>query len=266
MSSTLADRQVHVWLAALDLPTSAPIGVGAADADADVALLTADERERARHIAREPQRRRWARSRGVLRLLLGEYLNADPTRLRFEPDERGKPRLAGADAWLEFNMGRSNGVALYAFGRGLSLGVDVETLDTRGETGRQRDWVAVGRRAFGDAGARHLGSFDGAEREREFLRLWVRHEAQRKCSGAGLAGSGDLRRTGGSWVADLDLGERALAAVSAPREPVELTLHSLSHDGADQPEERPALPVSKALAVRSGLVIRQLGECQISSS
>jgi hypothetical protein len=58
---------VHVWRADVD-----------ADDDVLVELLSAEERGRAERFLEECAGRRWARSRGVLRALLGRYLQEDP--------------------------------------------------------------------------------------------------------------------------------------------------------------------------------------------
>lgn len=220
--SSLAIGEVHVWIADLDV---AGIALGS---------LSPDERERARRFARTQDARRWERSRGLLRLLLGEYLRVDPAGLRFEAGEQGKPRLAGAAARLPtgqerrlcFNMSHSGSIGLYAVALDIEVGVDVER--PRGGL----DALAVSERAFGRATTKRLERLDEKEREREFLRLWVRHEARLKCSGAGLGGH--TAATGGGhqpWVGDLELGAHwrtanAAAALASTRQPSEVRQRS----------------------------------------
>ncbi len=57
-------------------------------------LLCSEETERAQRIVRAGARTLWARSRGLLRALLGRYLERDPRQLRFEVGAHGKPKLA----------------------------------------------------------------------------------------------------------------------------------------------------------------------------
>lgn len=207
-----AEGDVHVWVADLD--------AGDLGAAGDYArLLSPEESERASRFARARDASRWRRSRGLLRLLLGRYLGADPAGLRFEAGEHGKPRLAGGDGELRFSMSHSGAIGLYAVALGVEVGIDVERCRRRPHV------LAVAERAFGGEVAARLGRLGEAEREREFLRLWVRHEAALKCLGTGLGGGdGDA---GGErpWVAELDLGRWAVtaaAAVATMGEPAEV--------------------------------------------
>ncbi|HEY2216879.1 MAG TPA: hypothetical protein VGH21_05245, partial [Solirubrobacteraceae bacterium] len=79
----LAAGAVHVWRAELS------------SVEAHVTeLLDAGERERAMQIVDRDKRRVWSRSRGVLRALLGRYLDVEPRAPRFASTAHGKPTLA----------------------------------------------------------------------------------------------------------------------------------------------------------------------------
>jgi 4'-phosphopantetheinyl transferase len=182
----------------------------------------------------------------LLRLLLGAYLDADPRTLGFRTGEYGKPRLAGADGRLRFNLSHSGGVAVYAVALGVEVGVDVQTRRHRPPT------LAVAERAFGRAEAVRLARLAEAEREREFLRLWVCHEAGLKCLGVGLAGSEAAapaqrprtKEPERPWARELYLGARwsvagAVAAVAAIEEPVSVRRRLVAHVS---PIDRPPHP------------------------
>ncbi len=213
-----------MWVADLD-------AVGPRPTD----LLSEVERARAGRFARERDGRRWACARGVLRALLGEYLQSDPSALRFAAGAHGKPELryesrelAPPDDAREhgplqdarelcFNIAHSGGLALYAVASGRPVGVDVET------AARRIDVLAVAERALGPATAKRLSGLDGEAREREFLREWVRYEAALKCLGTGLGGAETDALGRRPWVAELDLGSRAAAAaVAGMGEPAEV--------------------------------------------
>ena len=68
----LGDGAVHVWRADL-----------AAVSDHLIEVLSPDERARAERFLKARDGRLWARCHGVLRVLLGRYLDSDPRRLRF---------------------------------------------------------------------------------------------------------------------------------------------------------------------------------------
>ena len=148
-------------------------------------LLCSEEQARAERIMNERDAELWRRSRGLLRALLGRYLQRDPSSLRFAIGEHGKPsllheadelptasypRTATADR-LSFNMSHSGQLALYAFSAAGAVGVDVETAR------RALNEVAIAARMLGQAEAQRLEQLDPDVRQREFLRAWARHEA-----------------------------------------------------------------------------------------
>ena len=213
----LAKGSVHVWRAELETVD-----------DGLLELLSAEERTRGERLLRERDRTLWMRSRGVLRALIGRYLQTDGSNLAFTTGEHGKPSLLTdrtSDAGLSFNLSHSGTVALYAFALTDPVGVDVELAR------RSVDEVAVAARILGPAAAARLEELEGERRQQEFLRLWVRHEAELKCLGMGIgraeqAGRGEQR----PWLANLDVGPRAAAAVAAASGPRELHLWDWSPD------------------------------------
>jgi 4'-phosphopantetheinyl transferase len=196
-SPQLPEGTVDVWRADLD----------AAD-DALAALLSPDEAARAARFTREDARRRWARAHGILRVLLGAYLDCDPRALRFEAGPHGKPDLAASVSLLRFNLSHSAEVALYAFATEVPVGVDIEVRR------RPIDPIGLARRAFGPQEARRLAVLEPAAREQEFLHAWTRHEAILKCLGVGIATPEGDRQRPPVWVAELDVGPDAAAAVA----------------------------------------------------
>ncbi len=218
----LADGAVHVWRA--DLATVAE-DLGE--------LLCDEERARAQRMVDERDGELWRRSRGLLRALLGRYLQREPRSLRFAAGEHGKPALArNADESpaarrrssaespsppeLSFNMSHSGRLALYAFSEVGAVGVDVEVAR------RPIDEVAIAARALGAAEARRLQALDPATRRREFLRAWARHEAELKCLGVGIGGADGAIAGRRPWIAQLELGPDVAAAVAAERPAREL--------------------------------------------
>jgi len=175
--------------------------------------LCAEERARSERFPRAGGRL-WARSRGVLRALLGRYLGSDPRALRFATSAHGKPQLLGAPE-LSFNLSHSGHLALYAITNARAVGVDLEIL------GRSHNTLALAARAFGAAEARRLAQLAPLSRELEFLRLWTRHEAVQKCRGTGI---GARRAPGGQepWNVELEVGTQAAAAVASDGAPDEL--------------------------------------------
>jgi len=212
----------------LPLPTAAldlwRVDLSAAG-DELLTSLTTRERERAAGILSPQERVHWARSRGALRALLGRYLQAEPDSLELSLGAQGKPRLAGAEGsrGLHFNLSHSDGLALYAFTACGPVGVDVQRMREQSR-GTGTDRVALAARIFGARAAARLQTLPCEAREREFLRLWTRHEAALKQHGLGLGSGSRVAPAEAPWLVELDVGERAYAAVACARAPAQLRL------------------------------------------
>ncbi len=179
--------------------------LGEAANDCLLDSLCAEERERAARILGERERVLWARSRVVLRILLGRYLDLDPRELRFELGLHGKPALH-ADA------GSAPGP-----GGGTAMHRDAQQIpDLRFNLSHSGELMLVAVTA-----AREVGVDVEMARERytaEFLREWTMREATVKCLGAGLTFAppeGEEDPGAGLWTAELDVGPQATAAVVA---------------------------------------------------
>ncbi len=174
-------------------------------------LLSTEEQARAARLMSARNRQRWARSRGVLRALLGLYLDADPAVLRFHFGVQGKPSLDPPE--ISFSLSHSAGVALYAIAPTAAVGIDVEIAQ------RSIDELAIARRIFRPGVSARLEELAPAERSREFLCFWVRHEAEVKRLGIGI-GSPLPAGSQPAWCTDLDLdvGAGALAVDPQPRD------------------------------------------------
>ena len=210
---------VHVWRADL---TAVP--------DDLLELLSAEERARAKGLKQERDRQLWTRAHGVLRALLGRYLDTDPRALRLAAGAHGKPALLAdpasstaapdsiqaSSALMSFNLSHSGQLALYAFTETGAVGVDVEVAR------RPIDEVAIASRTLGPVEARRLAGLEPAIREREFRRLWVRHEAELKCRGTGFGGAASATDGYEPWIAELEVGPTAAGAVAAEHAPSEL--------------------------------------------
>jgi 4'-phosphopantetheinyl transferase len=206
----LGAGELHVWRVDLDA-----VGDGVAESLLDT------ERDRARRIASARDRQLWARSRGTLRTLLGRYLSLRPRAIELAVSEYGKLRLhASHGPAPTFNLSHSASLALFAFDADGAVGVDLEVVNDR--SGGPDDRLSLALRRFGADAARRLEQLDGALREREFLRLWVRYEAELKRRGTGI-GAGDplagesavaIGPSDSPWIVELDMGPHAAAALA----------------------------------------------------
>jgi 4'-phosphopantetheinyl transferase len=202
----LADGEVHVWRADLE-----------SVAEEVCSTLSDDELARGARFVREDDGQRWRRSRAVLRSLLGRYLDVEAGSLCFGAGVNGKPELIEpAGTQLSFNLSHSGRTALYAFASSGAVGVDVEG------PRRAFDVLAIASRELGSEEAQRLSELAPSEREHEFLRSWVRHEARLKCLGIGLGAAEGREKPSGLWSAELRLGADEVAAIAAIEPPAEL--------------------------------------------
>ena len=80
----LSDDEIHVWCVELD---------AAGEVAALAACLSAEESERASGLLSGTHQRRFVVARGMLRQLLGLYLDQDPGAVAFSRGAHGKPFL-----------------------------------------------------------------------------------------------------------------------------------------------------------------------------
>jgi 4'-phosphopantetheinyl transferase len=171
----LADQEIHVWRAWLDELAS--------DLPAFAETLSASERNRAERFQFERDRNRFIVRRGLLRGILGRYLNLDPARLSFTYESRGKPTLAGSmDApTIHFNLSHSEGLALFGVTRSAPFGIDLERVRPMPDP----DQIAA--KFFSARENVVLNALPAEQRIEGFFNCWTRKEAYLKATGQGIA-------------------------------------------------------------------------------
>ena len=171
----LLDNEIHVWRVSLDLPASTVQRLRT--------VLTEDELHRADRFRFPKSRIHFTVARGVLRTLLGQYLNTLPESIRFEYNQYGKPALSPADNTndLRFNLSHSGEMALYAMTRHRDVGIDIERI-------REVDQAEnIAKRYFSDKENSEFHNVPPHLRQQAFFNCWTRKEAYIKAKGKGLA-------------------------------------------------------------------------------
>jgi 4'-phosphopantetheinyl transferase len=167
-------------------------------------LLDPVEQERHARFRFEVDQERFLLAHGLLRHLLGRYLDTDPAQLRFGRGAHGKPFLQGHP--LHFNLSDTKDAIAIAVGT-RPLGIDLET------TARTVDHVAVGQHYFtADEQNDIAQATDG---KRRFLELWTRKEAVLKASGVGIMDDLKLLQVNHA-VNTLHIGHEAFIALASP--------------------------------------------------
>ena len=171
----LTHTDVHIWHANQDEPVY-PI-------EQLWQTLSADEQQRAARFHFERDRRRFIVGRGLLRAMLGRYLQQEASRLQFCYGPRGKPSLTSE--WgghvLKFNVSHSNGHILYAIASQREIGADIEHIHVLPEA----DDIA--RRFFSADENAVFCQLPPGEKPVAFFNCWTRKEAYIKATGDGLS-------------------------------------------------------------------------------
>lgn len=171
----LGHDRIHVWRAALDQPPST--------IEAFLQTLADDERTRAGKFRFQRDREHFIVARGVLRALLGRYLDQQPEQLRFSYSPYGKPALAddSSTGGLRFNISHASGLALFAFTRSREIGLDIEYLRDDFDCGQ------IAKHYFSRREVAALCALPAETQTLAFFNCWTRKEAYIKALGEGLS-------------------------------------------------------------------------------
>ena len=166
----LSDDEIHVWCVELD---------AAGEVAALAAGLSAEESERASGLLSGTHQRRFVVARGMLRQLLGLYLDQDPGAVAFARGAHGKPFLQKGG--LHFNVSHTHELALYAIARNREVGIDVEW--PRPQVAHEQ----IAARFFSLEEQEALAQVPAEARQAAFYNIWTRKEAYVKARGDGIA-------------------------------------------------------------------------------
>jgi 4'-phosphopantetheinyl transferase len=171
----LKDDEVHVWRASL------------AQDEAMVAKLrqqlTPDECQTAERYYRSRDRRQSIVARGILRLIISQYLHYPAADLKFTDNSYGRPSLAEElnEVGLDFNLSHSGDLVLYAFTCGRSVGIDIEVIREDFAT------LEIAEQFFSRDEIIALRSMPDELRSLGFFNCWTRKESYIKALGQGLS-------------------------------------------------------------------------------
>ena len=170
----LGTDEIHIWVAVLEQPVSRLQRLAE--------TLSGEERIKADHFHFERDRRYYTARRGILRAILGSYLNVDSSLLTFRLGKYRKPELSGTfgNGRIHFNVSYCDWIAVFAFTRDREIGVDIEFLhDISG-------MEQIVERLF-SARENELFRSLGEDQKREaFFKGWTCKEAFIKAVGEGL--------------------------------------------------------------------------------
>lgn len=171
----LLDNEVHVWCTSFKqlLPQVEQLAQ----------ILSEDEKNRAERFHFERDKAHFIIGRGLLRIILGRYLEIDPHQLQFLYNPCGKPALVskkGRDT-LPFNLSHSGDMVLYGFTRDRKIGIDLEHLRPI------PDLEQIIQQFFSVSETSAILSLPSGEQQLAFFQTWTCKEAYLKATGVGLA-------------------------------------------------------------------------------
>lgn len=170
----LKNDEIHVWYVSLDQQVSRLQRMES--------ILSVDERMRAERYHFKRDRNRFVISHGILRTIIGWYLNIEAGKLQFCYGKHGKPALADTfgNGRICFNSSRSEGLALYAFARDRAIGVDIENIRDIYEMEQ------IAERIFSEKEKSFFHSLPESKKKEAFFNCWTRKEAVVKAIGDGF--------------------------------------------------------------------------------
>lgn len=173
-SLLLPDDELHLWLAS--------IGVFTSRLQEFAAILSREEIRRMQRYYFPKDRTRFAVAHGILRIIIGRYLNILPRMVNFRHAAAGKPELQGYRSLpaFSFNISHSHELVVFAFSKFRRLGVDVEHIRPL------PDFCEIVKGSFHPYEIAALQSVAISQRQRAFFYYWTGKEAFVKATGEGL--------------------------------------------------------------------------------
>ena len=174
LTPPLLDSDIQVWCASLEASLW--------DLTSFTDQLSADEKIRAERFHFTRDRDRYIIGRGLLRALLGGYLQRDPSDIKFNYGAYGKPALADKvnGRALEFNLSNSNDMVVYIFNWDDPVGIDIEYAHP------MKDMDDFALQFFTPDECALIRSLPMEQKQKTFFKLWTCKEAYLKANGSGL--------------------------------------------------------------------------------
>lgn len=175
ITPTISPQEAHVWVA--------PLHALISQVDELRQCLSLDELERARRYRSVGHQNRFIISRGILRIILGRYINKPPEQLHFDYGCYGKPVLlqdSGPND-IQFNLSHSHDYAVYSIAPNARLGIDLEYIHPFSEI-RQ-----LANRFFDPEEKNAFFTLPLEQQTDAFFRYWTQTEAYIKAKGQSLS-------------------------------------------------------------------------------
>ena len=177
----LSADYIDIWRANLKLPFM--------EAAQFQGLLSREEQDRAARYKSDKRHKQFIVSRGLLRMLIGRYLDINPAGFDFSYTSHQKPFLpvAALGVPITFNITHSHNMILVALSLNRNIGIDAEYIRHNVE------FRKLGKRFFSRQESVALEAYGNSDLPAAFFACWTRKEAFVKAIGDGIAfGLGDF--------------------------------------------------------------------------
>lgn len=143
-------------------------------------LLTVEEKKRANAYLHEADRKRYITGKILSKIIIGHYLDVQPSEIQYHIDKYGKPhaRLGLEKVEIEFNISHSGAWVFMAFSRNRKVGIDVE------EIKEMEQYMGLAQTIFE---AKEYEFLKGENNISAFYHIWTAKESYIKALGYGLS-------------------------------------------------------------------------------
>jgi len=144
--------------------------------------LSDEEISRSREIRFENARRVFYLRKGILRIILGSFLNIKPDEIKYGYSANGKPFVfnSGCEGY-RFNISHSNEYLFVGLAQNVDIGVDVEKINM------ERKHSLLAESVFSPEEMALYNGYNEQDRLFSFYKAWVQKEAISKAVGVGIS-------------------------------------------------------------------------------
>ncbi|NOQ77432.1 MAG: 4'-phosphopantetheinyl transferase superfamily protein [Methylococcaceae bacterium] len=142
-------------------------------------FLNKTEKQKAASFIRPELQQKYIKTRGLLRKVLGSYLNIKPQKISIKVAEYGKPFIEEKEVF--FNLSHTANKFVLAVSNTGEIGIDLEQYKKR------KNLLGLVKKCFSELEQDYWMGLSESQKTMLFYRLWVRKEAFVKAVGRGIA-------------------------------------------------------------------------------
>jgi 4'-phosphopantetheinyl transferase len=172
----LSEDEIHIWLLNIKQENIS------FSLNELYSILNIEEKERLARYKFEDHKKRFLYSRGILKILLSNYLDIQAKDVLITYNDKGKPLIDVSVNVnnINFNLSHSHELITFAFTLGNSIGIDIEYID------KTRNITSIAKKFFSSNECNYLNRYTDNLQCKIFYIVWTFKEALLKCIGSGL--------------------------------------------------------------------------------